>query len=1132
MRLTALTLHGFKSFGNRTTLEFSPGVTAIVGPNGSGKSNVIDALKWASGGGRASEFRAGDKTELIFHGAAGKRSLGYAEVELELRSQAKKVNIFRSLHRDGTGRLRMNGKNARFLDIDEELAGSGLGKSGLAIIGQGEVSGVLMADPGKLLQYVAEAAGVARLAGRREQTEDRLETARGHLERIEDLMQELERQLERLEEEAAGAARHAELTRETLQLRYTLARLREEAVRSELGALRVDRDKLGQEIDEVKAQLQQARQTVAARREEHEASEARYREALAASEARRGDVRVARAKLESHQVRLADLRNQLGAIDAELASLQDLKEPESVAGADVEELERAARAALEAVVQAREKRDQTEEELRAARLELDELRRKAAQQAQVEASHGARREALQLELQHLLGREQELEEGARELGDPAELEEALAAARAEHEAAEQRLAGIRTQLEEAQQEHASAWAEAQARARAAERSRQAFEARRGYAEGPRNALSSGIPGVYGSVADLVRVPEQVRDAIGAALGRRMEYVVVDTPETGQRVLKHVRRSGGFVTVLPLELVEGRRTQLSARFAQAGGVLGLASELIEVEGRFRKVVDQLLGNTAVVRTMEDAVELSRRERSRPRMVTLEGDIVESYGAMSGGRRQLNAGVLGAAAELEDAEAAAAEADRLAQESQERLLGLQERHKEAAAVIEGLRGQQEELAGELSARREAWAARNELRSDLAKRQERVRAQLLQLEAQVPQLENVDHGRAAQRVEELEARLAEQNELLDGLQAEANERRQERVVAAERRQAYEAARQQYVRDMQRRKALEERREQERQELANRTKLEQRAQEELDRAQQNLPGDLVDRERELEAAVQAFREAEDTVTRLSEHLSRSSEALERINVTLARRESAWELAVEELKQFPEGLPVLDGGERNLRARLNEASRELEELGAVNHRATLELEAEKARHAQLLEEWQAGNDAIAELAGALQQLDAETTSRLELGVARLREGFRRHVIELFGDTAQADIEVEREEGRPTGVRIRLQPPGKQTRQLNLLSVGERTMGAMAFLFALMSEEGAEGLPIAVLDEVDAPLDEANIRRYCDFLAKMARRGTQFILITHQKATFEVADAIWGVTTEGGVSRVFSIAKPDAVAVG
>jgi chromosome segregation protein len=1131
VRLTGLTIHGFKSFGNRTTVEFAPGVTAIVGPNGSGKSNVVDALKWASGGGRASEFRAGEKTELIFHGAAGKRSLGYAEVELELRGEGKRLAVFRSLHRDGTGKLRLNGKNARFLDIDEELAGSGLGKSGLAIIGQGEVSGVLMADPAKLLQYVAEVAGVARLAGRREQTEVRLGTARDHLERLEDLMQELERQLARLQEEAAGAARHAELTRETLRLRYTLARLRESSLRSEIGALTEDRNSLRREVEAARAQIDEARLGLAAHRRSQAEAERIYREAMAESEARRGDVRVARARVESVDERLRDLERQAGAVGQELASLERLEPPEAPDGdpGALKEAEAASAAELESALTARQ---QSEAQVREARQELERLRADASAAAQQSAALESRRAALALELEQLEAQAAELAGRSADGDSVAEREERAAELREQQGTLAAELARLRDALAEAQAEHANALAESQARARAAERSRQAFEARRGYAQGPRNALASGIPGVLGSVADLLRVPDEYREAVGAALGRRMEYVVVDNADTGQRVLDFVRRSAGFVTALPLDLIESRPAQLSDRLRGEPGVVGLASELVEADSRFQPVVHQLLGNTTIVRTMPEAVALARREKSRPRLVTLDGDIMESYGAMSGGRRQAQAGVLGAAAELEDAEASAAEAGGRAVAAEQALAELQ---GQARGVIEQEAEKRRELDDALQTlarSRETDAARRELAAELQRRSERTRAEL---ESLAPPSAPV----AGERLAEAEARLGEREVQLEASRAEVEERqraaaeaRQARLLAVERRQAFEAALAQHHRDLERRAALSRRSQELARELESAVQEKQAAAERLRQAEKELPADLESKEQAYRAAVDTLARSESELTHASDAQRSRGEALERINLTLARREAAWELASEELRAFPSGVATIDGSERNLRARLTQASEELEALGAVNHRATQELEQEQARLDGLRDESAKAVQAIEELAATLAELDRETTTRLEAGVAELREGFRRHVTELFGESAEADIEVEREEGRPVGMRIRLQPPGKQTRQLNLLSVGERTMGAMAFLFALMAGGGRQGLPIAILDEVDAPLDEANIRRYCDFLERLARRGTQFILITHQKATFEVADVMWGVTTEQGVSRVFSIARHEAVALG
>jgi chromosome segregation protein len=297
------------------------------------------------------------------------------------------------------------------------------------------------------------------------------------------------------------------------------------------------------------------------------------------------------------------------------------------------------------------------------------------------------------------------------------------------------------------------------------------------------------------------------------------------------------------------------------------------------------------------------------------------------------------------------------------------------------------------------------------------------------------------------------------------------------------------------------------------------------LESAVAALPNDLDERRGERDALEAALSSAETAVREAGSSQAGTAQELETCRVQLARREAALELALEEMADFPDGLEPLDTPERSARSRLRSVCAELEELGAVNHRARNDFEEARERHDSLAQDMRDAESAVAELEGVLGDLDAETSDRYEQAIGQLQLAFARHVVELFGADAKGSIEVEHLDGRHHGLKIHLTPPGKRTQALGLLSVGERTMGALAFLFALMAD--GDGLPIAVLDEVDAPLDEANIRRYCSFLERLATRGTQFVLVTHQKATFEVADVLWGITTERGVSRVFSIRKEE-----
>ncbi len=1124
MRMTSLTLAGFKSFGNRTTIEFDPGITAVVGPNGAGKSNIIDALKWATGGGRARQYRAEDKLDLIFHGAAGKRGMGYAEVEVELRDAERRLVIRRDLDRDGASSLRLNGKLARFIDVDEALAGSGLGTAGVAVIGQGEVAGVLMADPEKLLQYVAEAAGVARLAHRREQTGARLATARSHLERLETVLADQRSEVERLRGEAAEAARHDELAREALVLRVTAAHARLQGLRAEVNDLRRREGAAEQAILEGDAGLVEARAAVASARQRLQTAETRYREAAALTEQRRGQAALAQAAAERARERVQALEQRREARGREVQDLAALPEPTAPDG-DADALAAAAEAAQAQADASREAAGAAAQAASALASARSELQDELARAEQAWSAHASRLASLRDELAS--AREHEAALAAVQATEPepprARAAERAAAARQ----AEAALETARERVAEAQSAHGAALGEAQARRRAVERQRSAWRARQGYAQGPRHALTSGIPGVLGSVADLLRVPERYRAALAGALGRRAEYVVVDTADTAARVLEHVRSVGGWVTLLPLELLRGGGASAWEAGA-AAGIVGRALDLIEVDPAYRTMAEQLLADTTVVESMEVATALARAHRRRPRLVTLVGDTVDPSGAMSGGRRHGGASVVGAAADLEEAETESERAEAEAEQALAALQAVQAELVSLRAAAEAARTEAEGAAAD-AARAEADArAQRQLGEEAAARVARLERSVAGAEAP-PEAGDLAALREATSAARAQAEAAERHRFEADASWRETERqaaaaREAQAVHAERRKAFEA-------DLERYRASQARLREARRELeADETELDL-AHAEQDRtaqaattAEAAVPTDLADVRAAFEAARTQLTSVESALESSVRRQREREHELEEVRLIVARREVALELAHEERSALPMGVEPLELAERTARTRLREVEAALEAIGPVNHRAARDHAERHERLCELEREVGEAEAAASALEGTLDRLDRETTAGLSEAIEGLRLSFGLHVRDLFGSDAIGAIEVDSDGPRPTGLRIRLTPAGKQTQSLGLLSVGERTMGALAFLFALMARE-RRGLPIAVLDEVDAPLDEANIRRFCGFLERLSRAGTQFVLITHQKATFEVADTLWGVTTDGGVSRVFSIRR-------
>ncbi len=1124
MRLTQLTVSGFKSFGNRASVEFSPGVTAIVGPNGSGKSNLLDALKWVTGGGRAREFRAESKTDLIFHGADGKRGMGYADVEVELSDGRRTVKVRRDLDRDGTSRLRLDGRTARFLDVDEALAGSGLGTSGVAMIGQGEVAGVLMADPATLLGYVAEAAGVARLAGRREQTQARLDTATLHLARLEDVLLELRERIEHLRHEAAAAVRHAELAREALVLRVTAGHARVSALEGEVDGLRRDAAAAERAILEVRAAAAAARSAADLLRGERTVVEAAYRDVLAAAATARGALDLARAEAGRVAERCETLRRTRDGALAEATRLES--EPAPVApDADPVAASAAAEAARTTVAEAETVRTAAEGAAREVEGSLERMRAEAAAAEQAWAAYRGRHETWTQERAEVERERADLA-APEAAGSVEELARALEASGERVQAADAALDLARRDLETAHARHAAAHGEAAARGRALERLRAAFDARRGYAQGPRAALTSGVPGVLGSVADLLRVEAPYAAAIAGALGRRVEYVVVDTAATGERVLAEVRRAGGWATLLPLDLLRSPRGGFDAGWGATEGVVARAVDAVDVDPAYRSVAEGLLANTFLVRDLPSATALARRHRDRPRLVTLDGDVLEATGAMSGGRRAGAGTVLGLGRDLEDAENAASEAVTHEAELRARLDEARQRVREAQAAAEGERAEAEHD-------RDAHADAVRLAERLAERRQALDLRAARLDealqglvaptvtVDADGLAGLEASTAAARARALEARAAWERAAEDAARAE-----RAAAVGVERWRAYEAARESHALALARADTLRTDARRYDEELGRAQADAERATAEVEVARAALPTDVEERREALETLDRRLAEAEATARSHTEAQARAGETWEAGRVALARREAALELALEERAALPEGVATLDLSERAARHRLREVEAAIEALGPVNHRAATDHASQAERLAALEDEAAQAVEAVDRLASTLETIDQETNARLSTALDGLRHGFAEHVRQLFGPTAVGAIEIEHEGPRPVGLRIGLQPPGKRTQSLNLLSVGERSMGALAFLFALMAGDGG-GLPIAVLDEVDAPLDEANIRRFCGFVESLAALGTQFVLITHQKATFEVADTLWGVTTEAGVSRVFSLRRDD-----
>jgi len=1084
-RIESLTLHGFKSFGEKVRLEFGPGITAVVGPNGSGKSNVVEALRWVTHSARARALRAASATDLIFHGAGGKGSVGLAEVQLELSGG---LNLSRRLYRDGETEQEVRGRRVRVRDALEALSNTGLGLGSLSVVGQGEVSSVVAADPKTLLENLEEAAGLGGLASARSQTYERLNDAERGLEALSPLYLERIARLEDLRRDALRAEEFNTLNSRKTLLERAIFRAKRQGLLEEISALRVRIEALEAgslhkvaALEHIAAQVESTRAALSSALAEKVGFErARERTAVAVRE------------FGTAQGILSQLESDLERLIAERETLSRLVLPEKPLLEQREKVLSAARENLKAL----------ERDLKSAEGQLEEGRRRQLGLERESARHTAQSEergrlesALMLESEGLQALEDNLKAlRTQVLESPLELRE--------------KLESLKSKVQELRLERTHTETALSALERERIRLDKLLSSHARYGEGPRNALSSKLPGILGSVADLLSVPEAFETALVSALGRRLEQVVVEDSETARAAIAHLKRVGGRATFLPLDLLRPRPRR-EGGFIRESGVVGWASSLCPSSPQL--VSDSLLGDTLIVEKDSDAVRIARKYSSRPRLVSLDGEVLEPGGALTGGRLQ-DTGV----SHLSDLR----RLDELNSEAET----LERRKQSAEREFQALERQTVDWEGQLKilerTRLEREATERPLERDLERSKSRLGGLKGQLEALLLPLPlNVsaplDMAALGSSVGAARGALEVGREV---------EREAAGLLEAGKRAAlaFEHARQ----ALERRERLD----------AQHTDLERRHNDAVERVSAAMtqleferhtlealsPPELAP----LEARLAQFEQEGRTTT---SELSALRGDLERERLTLARRETALGDTSDLGNLEPPNLP---GSPRSWTSELSDLERRLEVLGAVNPLAPLQKLEEEERLLSLEREMDDARSALESLRGALLVLEGDLERGRSGALERVQRSFSHFSAELLGGSGEV-VATRSAAGRLEGLTLAVQPFEKRTRALNLLSTGERTLVGLAFLFALAHapEGGSGGLPLAVLDEVDAPLDEANIRRFAHFLKLQAAAGTQFILVTHQKATMEVADFLWGITTVRGVSRSFSIRSSEEVGV-
>ncbi|MFH8931950.1 chromosome segregation protein SMC [Streptomyces pristinaespiralis] len=1183
MHLKAMTLRGFKSFASATTLRFEPGITCVVGPNGSGKSNVVDALSWVMGEQGAKSLRGGKMEDVIFAGTTGRPPLGRAEVSLTIDNsdgalpiEYAEVTITRIMFRNGGSEYQINGDTCRLLDIQELLSDSGIGREMHVIVGQGQLDSVLHADPMGRRAFIEEAAGVLKHRKRKEKALRKLDAMRANLARVQDLTDELRRQLKPLGRQAAVARRAAVIQADLRDARLRLladdlVRMRE-ALRTEVA----DEAALKQRKEAAEAELKAALNREADLEDEVrrlaprlQRAQQNWYELSQLAERVRGTVSLADARVKSATAQPAEERRGRDPEDMEREAAR-IREQEA-------ELEAALEAAERALEDTVEHRAELERELAVEERRLKDVARAIADRreglarlsGQVNAAR-SRAASAQAEIDRLAAARDEAQERAvaaqeeyeqlKAEVDALDSDDSLLADR--HDAAKRDLAGAEAALSEARE--ALTTAERKRAAVAARREALALGLRRKDGTGALLGARDRLAGLLGPAAELLTVTPGYEIPVAAALGAAADAVAVTDASTAAEAIRLLRKQDAGRAALLLASPAAATVDPEPDLSGADG--RRAADLVRGPEELMPAVRRLLRATVVVGTLEDAEDLVA---ARPGLtaVTAEGDVLAAHFAQGGSAGapsllEVQASVDEAAAELEDLARQCEELAAAQQQATVRRTGcaslveeLGERRRAAdreKSAVSGrlgrLSGQARGAAGEAE-RTAAAAARAQEALERAAEEAEELAERLLVAQEAPVEEEPDtHVRDRLAADGANAR---QTEMEARLQVRTHEERVKglagRADALDR--GARAEREARARAEQRRARMRHEAEVAAAVAAGARQLLAHVEVSLVRAEAEraaAEAAKAERERELTAARGAGRDLKAELDKLTDSVHRGEVLGAEKRLRIEQLETK---ALEELGVEPAGLvseygpdqpvppsPPAEGEElpqdpedprnrprRFVRAeqekRLKSAERAYQQLGKVNPLALEEFAALEERHQFLSEQLEDLKKTRADLLQVVKEVDERVEQVFTEAYRDTAREFEGVFSRLFPGGEGRLVLTDPDNMLTTGVDVEARPPGKKVKRLSLLSGGERSLTAVAMLVSIFK---ARPSPFYVMDEVEAALDDTNLQRLIRIMQEL-QESSQLIVITHQKRTMEVADALYGVSMQGdGVSKVIS----------
>ncbi len=1177
MYLKSLEVQGFKSFPDKTLIRFGDDITAIVGPNGSGKSNISDAILWVMGEQSTKTLRGAKMEDVIFGGTQKRAAVGFAEATLTLDNtdralayDADEVMVTRRYYRSGDSEYYINRQSARLRDIHEMFMDTGLGREGYSNVGQGKIDEILSRKSGDRREIFEEAAGISKYRHRKEDTERKLQHTEDNLLRIGDKVSELELQLDPLKTQSEKAIKYLALKDELMGVEVAvwldkLEKLSADAKKAEedyvssafvLQQAQEDLDKLYASTESLSESLRHQNEAVDNARVKVNMLEAAHQQIDGQIAVLQGAVSNNEENIRRSQEDLAGQDSRTSGITQQLQQAQEriaviettLQEKNKVISSLQQELTAMTADAQGITLQFVQLRSQQ------MQLTTDI----AAREADIRALDASLQEsdlrAAQLKEDLAAGAEKETK-ARQDLNDCLTQ---LKKAREEVTAANNMIAGYtlrqqnrnkrRDELEEQVRTVTAQLESVQAKARVFRAMEKDFE---GYQKSVRSVMQEAKRGslrnIHGPISQLIRTQDSYTVAMEIALGGAMQEIVVDSEADGKAAINFLKRtSGGRATFRPLSVTKGRLLQETG-LENCAGFVGIASQLIGCDARYRPVVDYLLGRTVITETLDNAVAMAKKYGQRFKIVTLDGQVVNPGGSMTGGSVNRESGILSRANELEKLtaqekgyteklqtlEAEYQEARRAAQQVQFQLETVKEQLAEAEKTVltrEGLQKQHEiwlqaVMDASDAAQRELDALDARARTDREQRvacQAQVRAYGTQLEktqASIALLEG-SQSEAEEKVAAITGRMNDARTQIAALEAEQNTARSHITDLRLLQAAAQGDRDKKLADMDAIRGeiayLQQQIAQQQQRQAENDAQTEAARKELLTAQAEYANMEAQRSR-TDSEIQSKNKSLQTMTQACAYLEHKKEttALEEKN-TVDRLWETYGLTPGTAQDKRGQIESVAAGTR----RIAELKRKIGALGTPNLGAIEEYARVNERYTYLTSQRDDVLTSKRELENIIRNITQEMTTIFVTEFAKINEYFGKVFVEMFGGGKGELVLEDPNEPLNCGIEIRVQPPGKQLKTITLLSGGEKAFVAIALYFAILM---VRPTPFCMLDEIDAALDDRNVERFASYLRNLAKK-TQFIVITHRRGTMEASDVLYGVTMqEQGISKLLRL---------